>query len=205
MKRTRQVVVTMALFALVQVSVSAQKGAGPASQLVITATSYDANNETLTITGANFGSAPTVTFELQPLTLVTATPQLIVAVLPPSYANGTHLLSVSRGPSVWENSGFVVTIGANGEPGPAGPMGPKGPSGLPGATGATGPAGSAGANGATGATGPAGADGATRATGPAGPTRAPGAGRPGRAPGPPRAPGALRPGRPAGGRSETRG
>src|SRR5262245_26246102 len=65
--------------------------------LIITSASYDAVNHQLTIHGLNFGRRPpSVSIEQQPLTILTSTPQLVVAALPPSLAPGTYLLTLTR-------------------------------------------------------------------------------------------------------------
>jgi hypothetical protein len=133
--------------------------------LVISATVDYAHN-TLTITGQNFGSSPSVT--LDSLAFPAQTPSSssqIVANFPSgkapgSFTPGTYFLTVTfrnQLPTI-----FGVAIGANGAPGPAGP---PGASGAPGAQGPTGPAGPAGVQGIPGPYGPVGATGATGAQG----------------------------------------
>ena len=157
--------------------------------LVISATVNYTQN-TLTVSGQNFGSNPTVTLDsLTFPTQSTASSQIVAdfpsSAPPSSFTPGTYFLTVTfknQLPVI-----FTIDIGANGQ---AGPVGAQGPAGLTGANGATGPAGPAGpvggpgpmgppgvtgAAGPTGPIGPAGAQGPTGATGPAG---APGIGLP---------------------------
>jgi hypothetical protein len=158
--------------------------------VVISAT-VDYLHNTLTISGQNFGSNPSVTLDaLAFLAQVSSSSNQIVANFPSgkapsSFAPGTYFLTVTfrnQLPTI-----FGVDIGANGAVGPQGAVGqtgatgPPGPQGLTGATGLqgvsgspgpTGPAGMAGPAGATGAAGPQGFQGATGATGPQGPAGA---------------------------------
>lgn len=136
--------------------------------LVISATvSYTQN--TLTITGQNFGSNPTVTLDsLTFPTQSTASSQIVAdfpnSSPPSSFMPGTYFLTVTfknQLPSV-----FAVDIGANG---PQGGAGPQGPAGSTGATGAMGPAGPAGPVGGPGPVGPPGVAGTAGPVGPQGP------------------------------------
>lgn len=105
------------------------------------------------------------------LAIVSATPTEIVAVVPASMADGSHLLTLSLGPGgnddakhdeAWVTLGGTGPAGAagpagrDGQPGATGPIGPQGPQGVPGPTGPTGPAGQDGQPGQDGAQGPAG-------------------------------------------------
>jgi len=134
--------------------------------------------KTLTITGQNFGSSPTVTLDTLTLPTVSSASGQIVADFPnsqapSSFTPGTYFLTVAfknQLPVI-----FTVDIGANGPQGPTGPQGPVGPQGATGATGTSGPAGPAGPQGVAGPVGPAGATGATGAQGPQGLTGATGA------------------------------
>jgi hypothetical protein len=144
-------------------------------EMVILSTSVDRVNQTLTVQGQGFGShAPQVWCETFAMTVVSATDNQLVVFLPSGVPDGTHLLTIVRGPSDNDRASFnmhVYTPG-QGPAGPAGPAGPKGDTGAvgpAGATGATGPAGPAGADGSTGPVGPKGDTGATGATGPQGP------------------------------------
>src|SRR5947208_7068323 len=166
--------------------------------LVISVT-VDYTHSTLTITGQNFGSSPTITVDSLTFPTSSSSSNQIVGnlpsgVSPASFTPGTYFLTLkftNQLPAV-----FTVDIGANGAPGapgpqglagpqgatgaagPAGPAGPQGPVGMPGppgatgatgATGVTGPAGAKGDTGATGATGAAGAQGPAGPQGPQGP------------------------------------
>src|SRR5450631_566299 len=175
--------------ALGLVGASAQAAGLP---LIVSATvNYTA--KTLTITGQNFGSSPSVTLDSMTFPTMTSSGSQIVADFPnstppSSLTPGTYFLTVqfkNQLPSI-----FTVDIGANGAPGsvgaqgpvgPTGPPGPQGVQGLTGATGATGaigppgPVGATGAGGAKGDTGPIGPAGASGAAGPTGPQGAQGA------------------------------
>src|SRR5450631_113015 len=169
--------------ALGLVGASAQAAGLP---LIVSATvNYTA--KTLTITGQNFGSSPSVTLDSMTFPTMTSSGSQIVADFPnstppSSLTPGTYFLTVqfkNQLPSI-----FTVNVGANGAPGSVGPQGPAGPQGAAGATGATGPSGPLGGpgpmglpgvtgptgpSGPTGSTGAIGATGATGATGPTGP------------------------------------
>jgi hypothetical protein len=159
--------------------------------VVISAT-VDYTHKTVTITGQNFGSSPTVTLDSITFpTMSTGTKQIVAdfpnTSPPSSFTPGTYFLTVTfrnQLPTI-----FAVDIGANGPQGPqgiAGPAGAAGPQGIQGLTGATGapgpvgPAGLAGSMGATGAQGTQGPQGlpglagAPGAPGPAGPQGSPG-------------------------------
>jgi len=141
--------------------------------LVISAT-VDYTQGTLTISGQNFGSAPTVTLDSLAFPTQSNSSGKIVANFPSgkapsSFLPGTYFLTVqfkNQLPSI-----FAVDIGANGAPGPVGPVGPRGLPGVAGAVGAAGPVGPSGLPGPMGATG---AQGLTGAAGPIGPQGMPG-------------------------------
>src|SRR5437762_12871378 len=141
--------------------------------LVISVT-VDYTHSTLTITGQNFGSSPTITVDSLTFPPSSSSSNQIVGnfpsgVSPASFTPGTYFLTLkftNQLPAV-----FTVDIGANGAPGAPGPRGLAGPQG---ATGAAGPAGPAGPQGPVGMTGPPGATGATGATGVTGPAGAKG-------------------------------
>lgn len=154
--------------------------------LVISAT-VDYTQNTLTISGQNFGSNPSVTLDSLAFGTHTSSSIQIVANFPSarapsSFTPGTYFLTVTfknQLPTI-----FGVDIGANGAPGPAGPAGATGPTGPAGAQGAPGPMGPPGATGSVGATGatgaaglvgPKGDTGAAGPQGPVGPQGAPGA------------------------------
>jgi len=109
-------------------------GAPPSPpQLVIVSAKADAGAGTLIIDGSAFGDGtPAVTLNGMPLTVVTSTPNEILASLPSGLDPGTYLLTVSRGPATTQFDSFNLTLGA---------VGPQGPAGATGATGATGPQG----------------------------------------------------------------
>ena len=157
---------------LLEIVVAAAQAAG--LPLVISAT-VDYSRNTLTISGQNFGSNPTVT--LDSLVFPTQTPgssQIVAnfpsSKAPSSFTPGTYFLTVqfkNQLPTI-----FAVDIGASGAPGPAGPPGAQGSPGVAGAPGPAGPAGPQGLQGPMGppgATGPQGLTGAAGAIGPAGP------------------------------------
>lgn len=127
------------------------------------------------------GKSPRVTLGGVGLSLVSVAPTEIVAVVPPSMADGSHLLTLSLGPGGNDDSkhdeawitlggtgpaGAAGPAGRDGQPGATGPIGPQGPQGVPGPTGPT---------GAAGQDGQPGQDGAPGAQGPAGPAGPPGA------------------------------
>jgi Protein of unknown function (DUF1566)/Collagen triple helix repeat (20 copies) len=170
-----------ALFGLF--SLGARAGGLP---LVISAT-VDTKLNTLTITGRNFGSSPSVTLDALafPAQSPSSSSQIVAnfpsGKTPSSFVPGTYFLTVTfrnQLPTV-----FAVDIGGMGAQGPAGapgtpgvagapgPAGPAGPQGIPGsfgpvgATGATGPAGATGAQGLQGIAGPPGPQGAVGANG----------------------------------------
>lgn len=125
-------------------------------QLVIVSAQADLLNGQVVITGVNLGpGTPAVTLDAMPLTIVSAGPTQIVAVLPASVAAtpGSYLLTVARrhGHDEPDQDIFALTVGAVGA---QGPQGLKGDTGAQGPTGATGPTGTTGAAGAAGPTGP---------------------------------------------------
>ena len=149
---------------------------------VITSAVVDYGGKTLTISGRQFGTGPTVTLASVTLTVQGATSTQIVATFPvsqppSSLAPGDYSLNV-----VFTNrtlARFVATVGSVGPVGPPGPQGPaglagaqgpQGPAGLQGTQGVAGSPGPKGDTGATGAQGAAGPEGPTGAAGPAGPT-----------------------------------
>jgi Protein of unknown function (DUF1566)/Collagen triple helix repeat (20 copies)/IPT/TIG domain len=131
--------------------VSAPAQAAGLPLVVSAAVNY--TNGTLTITGQNFGSSPSVTLDSMTFpTLSVASSQIVAnfpAGSPPSsFTPGTYFLTMQfprQLPAI-----FTVDIGANGPQGPAGVQGSVGPQGAIGATGPAGPTGPAGTNGAMG-------------------------------------------------------
>jgi Phage Tail Collar Domain/Collagen triple helix repeat (20 copies) len=183
--------------------------------VISAAVNYTQN--TLTITGQNFGSNPSVTLDDLTFTTQSAAGTQIVAnfpagMPPASFTPGTYFLTLqfkNQLPAI-----FAVDIGANGPSGAAGPQGPVGATGPAGAAGSAGPAGPAGGpgpmgppgvsgatglTGATGAQGPAGPQGAQGVAGATGPQGAPGAAGPAGPQGPQGATGPTGPAGPAGG------
>ncbi len=170
---------------LVTVSLVTPRAQAAGLPLVISAT-VDYTHKTVTITGQNFGSSPTVTLDSMTFPTMSAASKQIVADFPTttppsSFTPGTYFLTVTfrnQLPSI-----FAVDIGANGAPGPTGPAGAPGAAGVAGAIGPAGPVGPQGgpgpmgppgATGAQGAAGPAGAIGSQGAVGAQGPQGAPG-------------------------------
>jgi hypothetical protein len=139
--------------------------------LVISAT-VDYTHNTLTISGQNFGSNPSVTLDSLAFTTQSSASSQIVANFPSgkapsSFTPGTYFLTVTfknQLPTI-----FGVDIGANGATGPTGAQGPAGPPGVNGAPGPAGPSGPAGPFGPIGPPGPTGAIGPVGAPGAAGP------------------------------------
>jgi hypothetical protein len=141
-------------------------------QVVVLNTVVDRVNQTLTIRGLSFGSpAPQVWCETYLLSVISATDTELVVFLPAAVPDGTHLLSVVRGPSEKDRGFFNMSVGTpgRGPTGPAGPAGPKGDTGAVGPKGDTGAAGSKGDMGAIGPKGDTGAVGPKGDTGAAGP------------------------------------
>jgi hypothetical protein len=150
--------------AVAALEVSTSKG-----DLVVLSTSVDRANQTLTIQGQSFGTqAPQVWCETYAMTVLSATDNQLVVFLPAGVPDGTHLLTVVRGPSEKDRASFDMNVGTP-DRGPAGPKGDPGVAGPKGDTGAAGPKGDTGAAGPKGDTGAAGPKGDTGANGPAGP------------------------------------
>jgi hypothetical protein len=150
------------------------------ADLVIFSTAVDRANQTLTIQGQGFGTQPPqVWCESYSMTVMSATDSQLVVFLPAGVPDGTHLLTVVRGPSEKDRASFHAHVGSPGQglagpagaPGQKGDAGPAGPKGDAGAVGPKGDAGAAGPKGDTGAQGPAGSvgpKGDAGATGPQG-------------------------------------
>ncbi len=147
-------------------------------ELVILSTAVDRANQTLTIEGQGFGSQPPqVWCETYSMTVLSATDSQLVVFLPAGVPDGTHLVTVVRGPAEKDRASFNAHVGTPGQ-GPAGPAGPKGdigPAGAKGDPGAVGPAGSEGPAGPAGPAGPKGDTGPAGPQGAQGPTGLPGA------------------------------
>ena len=141
-------------------------------ELAILSTAVDRANQTLTIQGQGFGAQPPqVWCETYSMTVLSATDTQLVVFLPAGVPDGTHLLTVIRGPSENDRTSFHAHVGTPGQ-GPAGPAGPAGPKGDVGPTGPKGDTGAVGPKGDTGAAGPKGDTGAAGPQGPAGPAGA---------------------------------
>jgi hypothetical protein len=133
------------------------------SRAVVTSTSVSADQTTLSVDGANFGTSPDATLDGVPLGGVVVNPNgtsftAVMPALPP----GSYLLLVRRrdhgrhhdDADEGDVAAFVVTVGAIG---PKGDQGVQGDPGIPGPPGAPGATGAAGAPGQQGPAGPAGA------------------------------------------------
>jgi hypothetical protein len=161
-------VFALLLSTVVLTELIAPKAQAAGLPVVISAT-VDYTHKTVTITGQNFGSSPTVTLDSITFPTMTAASKQIVADFPntsppSSFTPGTYFLTVTfrnQLPTI-----FAVDIGANGPQGPQGVAGATGPQGLQGTQGLTG---ATGAIGAMGAPGPAGPTGIAGSIGPAGP------------------------------------
>ncbi|MBZ5663699.1 MAG: IPT/TIG domain-containing protein [Acidobacteriia bacterium] len=132
------------LLTLVCFTVLASSVVWAASKPSITSAVADFQTNQITITGANFGTAPPyVTIDKLAATVVTYTPTTVVADLPNGIAPGAYLLSLTNKVNNLVAT-FDVTLGTTGPQGPQGQPGPQG------ATGATGPQGPQGPQGAPG-------------------------------------------------------
>jgi hypothetical protein len=116
---------------------------------VITATTVNTGNNTITITGSGFNAKikPVVSLGGKNLAVSSVTTTTIVAGLGSVTAPGTYLLTVTSG---FAFATADVTLGAVGPQGPAGPQGPLGPQGFTGEAGPQGPIGPAGPAGPAG-------------------------------------------------------
>jgi hypothetical protein len=162
---------------------------GAAGFPLIQSATVDYTQKTLTISGQNLGSHPTITVNAIVFSTARASSTYVVGIFPPStppssFAPGTYFLTVqskNQLPAIFAvdigASGPTGPTGAPGAAGPAGAQGTAGPAGAPGVQGTMGVPGSsgpAGPAGAAGAVGPAGAIGAAGAAGPQGPIGPPG-------------------------------
>jgi cysteine-rich repeat protein len=101
-------------------------------KLVITTAAADVAAERLLIRGRSFGSGtPHVTLADRALTVLTSSPDEILAELPSDIEPGTYRLVVSRKHGEGERDEIDLTVGAGGAPGPEGPPGAPGPAGPP--------------------------------------------------------------------------
>ncbi|MDP6580012.1 MAG: hypothetical protein QF681_05090 [Vicinamibacterales bacterium] len=127
----RITLVSTVVLAVAAAPVSTQKGRkAPRAQLIITSatvlTDPVLEKNFLVITGFNFASeAPLVTLGLVPVAVVSAGATGITADVT-GVAPGSHLLTVSRGPSTTDVGVFEVMIGAVDPPGPTGNDGEDG-------------------------------------------------------------------------------
>ena len=84
----------------------------PTPQLVVSGARPDADANTVTITGENFGRRPLVTLDLIPVRVEDASETQIVAAVPVGLMPaGDYLLTVSRGPTPPEHATFDLTLG----------------------------------------------------------------------------------------------
>ena len=164
--RSPRLVVHVALFVIALIpALHAQKSSNSPSQLKVTAASYDAVTEALSIHGVNFGtSGGVVTLNGFPLPVSSWGDDRIVALVSSATPHGSYLLTVSRGQATTQFDAFSVTFtsgssagtGARGEKGDTGDPGPPGAKGDTGATGPVGPPGPPGPPGPSGVLGLAG-------------------------------------------------
>lgn len=175
-RRSLYKILALLLSALLLTGLIAPEAQAAGLPVVISA-AVDYTHKTVTITGQNFGSSPTVTLDAMTFPTITTGNKQIVADFPTtsppsSLTPGTYFLTVTfrnQFPTI-----FAVDIGANGPQGPQGVAGPAGPQGLQGTQGLTGATGAVGLMGPPGPMGPAGAVGAMGATGAKGPAGATG-------------------------------
>lgn len=173
MRSARRLVQVLLVILALAPAVEAQQSSSSPSQLKVSAASYDAATEALSIHGVNFGTAGgVVTLNGFPLPVSSWSDGQIVALVSSATPPGSYLLTVARGQGTTQFDAFSVTFtgvtgagggtGAKGDKGDKGDPGPQGPKGDPGAPGAAGPA------GPTGAVGPAGPQGLQGPVGPSG-------------------------------------
>jgi hypothetical protein len=141
-----------------------------ARALAIGTATVSADQSTLFVTGANFGTRPLVMLANIVLggVQVASTGGQLTALMP-ALPPGSYRLVISRGSGSNRTDGMDVTVGAVGPKGEVGAVGPKGDTGETGAPGPEGPAGPQGAKGDQGPIGPIGPQGLTGDPGPAGP------------------------------------
>lgn len=159
-----------------------QNGPQKPKQLVVFSASLDRSQQTLVLEGQNFGAMPPTVFcGPYQMTVLSWSETQLVVLFPAAIPDGTHLFTISRGPSQLDQDRFYVTAqtpqvieGPAGPPGPAGEMGPAGPTGPQGPAGEMGPAGPAGPAGPQGPAGSVGPAGPIGPAGPAGPVGAAG-------------------------------
>jgi collagen triple helix repeat protein len=149
----RAVPILLPFFAAV--ALTAGTAAPAAAETVIYRVQVDVPTSVINVFGSGFGTtAPLVTLEGNPLSVVSNTDTSIVLTLPAGTAAGSYLLAVApaaSGPLGGRSyASFSFTLGAAGPQGPQGVPGPAGPQGAQGVPGPAGP------QGATGPQGPAG-------------------------------------------------
>jgi IPT/TIG domain-containing protein len=153
MRSPRRLVQVLFFVLALAPALHAQKSSSAPSQLKVSAASYDAATEALSIHGVNFGAtAGVVTLNGFPLPVSSWSDGEIVALVASATPPGSYLLTVSRGQGTTQFDAFSVTLtgggtagsgakGEQGDPGPPGPQGDIGPVGPPGPPGPTGPSG----------------------------------------------------------------
>jgi hypothetical protein len=137
---------------------------------IILSATVSADQSTLFVTGAYFGSRPLVTLGNVVLggVQVAATGTQLTALMP-ALPPGTYRLMISsRGSGSDRTATFELTIGTTGPKGETGATGADGRVGPKGDTGDTGPQGAKGDPGPQGPTGPPGPEGPEGPAGPAG-------------------------------------
>ena len=165
MRSPRRLVQVLLVILALAPAVEAQKSSSSPSQLKVSAASYDAATEALSIHGVNFGTAGgVVTLNGFPLPVSSWSDNQVVALVSNATSPGSYLLTVASGQGTTQFDSFSVTLtggsgagtGAKGEKGDKGDPGPQGAKGDPGATGATGATGPQGPMGPAGVLGLAG-------------------------------------------------
>jgi Collagen triple helix repeat (20 copies) len=128
----------------------------PERRLLLTSATADLDAGQVTIHGENLVGRrrlPEVALAGWPLTVVSASDDVVVALLPAGVEPGTYLLTLSTGPGHSRSDAFHVAIGSVGPPGPPGPPGASGSPGDTGPQGLPGPKGDKGDSGAPGLAG----------------------------------------------------
>ncbi|PYV37464.1 MAG: hypothetical protein DMG06_27990 [Acidobacteria bacterium] len=116
--------------------------AGAQNFPLVSSAVVDYGNNTLTLSGSNFGSAPVVKLGSTALGVQSSSATQIVATFPSAspasrFAPGSYFLTV--GFSNGRTAVFDVAMGATGPQGPMGPAGAAGPQGSAGPAGPAGP------------------------------------------------------------------
>jgi hypothetical protein len=153
MRSPRRLVHVVLFVLALSPALHAQKSSSSPSQLKVSAASYDAAAEALSIHGVNFGTTVgVVTLNGFPLPVSSWSDDQIVALVASATPPGSYLLTVARGQGTTQFDAFSVTLtsgsgdgaGAKGDKGDKGDPGPPGPKGDTGATGPMGPMGPSG-------------------------------------------------------------